>query len=357
MRYILIISFLLGAFNITYSQLGIQFENTVHDYGTIREEGGVVHARFNFVNVSDKAIKLVSVRPSCGCTASDWTSHAVEPGDSGYVTSAFNPLHRPGYFNKSITVVTDESHNSALTLRIKGNVIAKPKIKADDYPFSMGALRFKNNHLAFGDVRTNQVKTDSFAVMNNGSVPISIRFPQLPAFLKVYARPQVLQPETEGFIVVEYDGSKRGDWGLLFDRFTMLTDDREQEYKSLNVSANIIQDFSHLSPRELSRSPRIEFEESIYDFGTIKQGEIIEIDFVFRNAGRNILQIHKINSDCGCTVSKPENDKIKRKKKSRIGVVFNSAGRVGRQNLTINIINNDPLQSNYVLTVSGTVEQ
>jgi hypothetical protein len=38
-------------------------------------------------------------------------------------------------------------------------------------------------------------------------------------------------------------------------------------------------------------------------------------------------------------------------------VIFNSAGRVGKQNKTITVISNDPAQSRSILWVKGTVTQ
>ena len=335
---------------------GIKFDNLVHDYGDIVEDGGKVECRFEFTNISTYSITVINVRPSCGCTASDWSKEAIMPGGRGYVTAIYDPLNRPGYFNKSITVVTNEPSSNAVTIYIKGNVTPKKKTKSASYPFAYGALKFKTNHLAFGEIKTNQIKTDSFAVYNDGASPVSIGFPELPAFLSAKAKPEVLNPGNEGFIIVRFDGSKRGDWGGLFDKLTLVTNDEQQPQKVLNISSNIIQDYSHLSAKELAKAPKFQFKSTTYDFGTIKQGSIIEFDFEFVNIGKSPLQIHRVRASCGCTASSPEKMLVKKNQKSKIHTSFNSAGRNGRQHLTINFISNDASQPDLVLTITGNVE-
>ncbi|NOY64489.1 MAG: DUF1573 domain-containing protein [Nitrospirae bacterium] len=45
---------------------------------------------------------------------------------------------------------------------------------------------------------------------------------------------------------------------------------------------------------EISESPKIEFRDTTYDFGSVNEGEIVSHDFVFRNNGKKMLSIEKI---------------------------------------------------------------
>jgi len=83
MKKLLYLSFiiaLLGAGNI-YAQKKavIKFDKTVHDYGKIKEEAGKVKCRFTFTNTGNDTLKIISVKPSCGCTAMEWTKTGVLP--------------------------------------------------------------------------------------------------------------------------------------------------------------------------------------------------------------------------------------------------------------------------------------
>lgn len=66
-----------------------------------------------------------------------------------------------------------------------------------------------------------------------------------------------------------------------------------------------------------------------WDFGQVKQGEVLKHDFLFRNKTPNILKITGINTSCGCTVSETEKKSLKPGESTMINVSFNSKGYLG----------------------------
>ena len=46
----------------------------------------------------------------------------------------------------------------------------------------------------------------------------------------------------------------------------------------------------------------IEFDEMAYDFGTIKDGELVHKTFKFTNTGDHELVLISVKGSCGCTV-------------------------------------------------------
>lgn len=101
----------------------ISWVETTHDFGQIKEDGGEKTWSFEFVNTGNEPLMLQNVKPSCGCTAVDYTKTPVEPGQKGYVKASYNPKNRGfGKFNKSITVTTNESQPVSY-LRIVGEAI------------------------------------------------------------------------------------------------------------------------------------------------------------------------------------------------------------------------------------------
>ncbi len=101
------------------STLVINFESTVHDYGTI-EQGGDGTYEFKFTNDGKSPLILSNVRSSCGCTVPSWTKEPVAPGKNGSIKVVYN-THSVGNFNKTITV-SSNAKNSEVVLQIKGNV-------------------------------------------------------------------------------------------------------------------------------------------------------------------------------------------------------------------------------------------
>jgi hypothetical protein len=99
----------------------ITIDKTLHDFGTIKENGGNVSAAFTITNNTKAPIILTYVSASCGCTVPTWTKEPIEPGNTGAVTATYNPLGRPGPFDKTITILTN-GNPERIIVRIKGTV-------------------------------------------------------------------------------------------------------------------------------------------------------------------------------------------------------------------------------------------
>lgn len=333
----------------------IKFEATTFDFATIKEEKGVVTCVFKFKNVGKQDVQILNVRPSCGCTTSEYTMEPVKPGGSGIVKATYDPARRPGPFNKSIAVTTNNTGSPNITLFIKGNVLEKPKTKEEMYPVQQGNLRFLTNHLSF-NLTDNQVKVDTVKIYNAGKKKMELKFVNLPAFVTVLS-PQVIKLDTgaESKIVVKYDAAKRNEIGFVYDKFSITTNDSAQLEKIIYLSANINEDFSKLTPQQLANAPVLVVDNETYDFGKIKLGEVVDCIFVLKNEGKSKLIIRKVKASCGCTATQPEEMEIEPGKSTRIKASFNSAGRVGQQHKTITVITNDPKRSNITLALKGEV--
>ena len=91
----------------------LHFETTHHDFGAIKEDNGPVTYRFKYTNTGTSKLILTRVQPACGCTTSNWTKDSIEPGKEGYVDATYDVTHRPGGFNKSITIYSTAGINTA----------------------------------------------------------------------------------------------------------------------------------------------------------------------------------------------------------------------------------------------------
>lgn len=102
----------------------ITFETTTHDFQTIREDKGPVSCEFEFTNTGTEPLIIINATASCGCTRPEFPKKPVAPGKTGKIKVTYNPLGRPGEFNKQITVRTNSSQKKErkITLRITGFV-------------------------------------------------------------------------------------------------------------------------------------------------------------------------------------------------------------------------------------------
>jgi len=333
----------------------IKFETLTYDFKTIKEEKGPVTCVFKFKNTGKKDVRILNVRPGCSCTVSDYTKEAVKPGGSGVVKATYDPKNRPGAFDKSIAVTTNDSLAPNITLIIKGNVLPRPKTREEEYPQQQGALRFRTNHLSF-NLTNKQSKIDTLTVINAGTKRIQFNFDKIPAYATIL-NPILTKLDTGkvGKIIVKYDAEKRGEIGSTYDKFIITTNDTTQIEKTVYLSANISEDFTKLTPEQLAIAPAITIEKETYDFGKVKLGAMVEYSFVITNTGKSKLIFRKVKASCGCTATQPEKMEVEPGETTRIKATFNTTGKMGQQHKTITVITNDPKRSNVTLSIQGEV--
>jgi len=101
--------------------------------------------------------------------------------------------------------------------------------------------------------------------------------------------------------------------------------------------------------------PVMTFNEEKHDFGDINQGDKVEHVFEFENTGNEPLIITNVQTTCGCTAPEWPRDPVAPGQSSKIKVVFNSSGKIGRQNKVITIVSNAKNPMNRVSIVTNVL--
>lgn len=99
----------------------IAWLDTVQDFGTIKE-GESVSIKYRFNNSGEKPLFISEVKPSCGCTVTDYPKNIIFPGKGGELTATFNSHDMHGFVQKSIWVVSNTSNGVAHLLKFSGHV-------------------------------------------------------------------------------------------------------------------------------------------------------------------------------------------------------------------------------------------
>lgn len=349
--------FLMATMTVVHGQ-DIEFLTTSHDFGEVKEQEGPIQYSFQFVNRGQEAVRIEEVEASCGCTTPDWSQEAVLPGDTGYVTAQYNPLNRPGKFNKSLSVryLAGESQRSG-SLYIEGNVQPKPKTVEDDLPTEMGELRVKYRSLNMGKITDKEPVTERFMVYNTSDSIISWlpEKSELPAYFTVNFNPVHLEPQALGEINITYDVQAKNDLGFVSDKVVLYTTEREMPQKDFHVIATIEEYFPPMSEEELQKAPRLTFDQSQYDFGSVNEGNTVAGQFRLINNGKRDLEIRRTKTNCGCTVSKLSRTVIPPGESAVLEVSFNTSGRKGRQYKTVTVFSNDPTAPTQMLSIKADV--
>ncbi len=95
----------------------------------------------------------------------------------------------------------------------------------------------------------------------------------------------------------------------------------------------------------------VQLIDSVYDFGTITEGENVEYSYRFKNTGSEPLVIQNATASCGCTVPEKPDAPIKPGETGYIKVKYNSDKRPGQAHKTVVVTSNaSPAFPDLVIT-------
>ncbi len=105
-------------------------------------------------------------------------------------------------------------------------------------------------------------------------------------------------------------------------------------------SDKVVDDIQKLKAAAVKDSTTVAVIDSIYNFGTITEGEKVEYSFRFTNTGSKPLVILSTTASCGCTIPQKPEKPIMPGEMGFIKVVFDSKGKVGHNTKTIVVASN-----------------
>jgi len=96
-------------------------------------------------------------------------------------------------------------------------------------------------------------------------------------------------------------------------------------------------------------------DSTTINLGKIKEGQVVEVSYRFKNSGDKNLVIESVKAGCGCTVPERPEKPIAPGEEDIIKAKFDSHGKPGHQQKTITVTANTP-EKDQVLTFSVDVE-
>ncbi|MDR1593897.1 MAG: DUF1573 domain-containing protein [Prevotellaceae bacterium] len=345
---------LLSVFSLVFlgasAQAKIQFANTKHDFGNVKEAKGPVSHVFTFKNTGNAPLVIQNVETSCGCTSPEYTKEPVQPGKSGIVKATFDPSGRPNYFDKNLTVISNAENNRVI-LNIKGNVEAKVLTVEEQYPHAIDKVRFKNSILEMYKILSTGIRTENMEVINTGTTPAILVFENVPAHINIKAEPVSIPAGAKGTINCTFNAAKKKDYGYVADDVTIKI---KSVKGTLTVRANIEEDFSVLTPTELEKAPVAAAEKTNHQFDKIKKGEKVTGTFEIKNEGKTDLIIRKITNDCDCVQSSIDNNTVKPGKSATLKLEL-IANDLGEKFYGTTVITNSPKKRQLTFYLIGTI--
>jgi hypothetical protein len=87
----------------------------------------------------------------------------------------------------------------------------------------------------------------------------------------------------------------------------------------------------------LNKPTTVELIDTALNFGTVVEGEKVNLQFKFKNTGNNPLVITGTNVSCGCTVAEKPEEPVMPGQTSVIKVVFNSQNKLGMNHKEVTV--------------------
>lgn len=267
----------------------LRFDDTVHDFGVIREKDGPVWHLFRFRNVSGKTLSIEDVLSSCGCMVPEYDKGPVAPGDSGFLKVYFDPRGRTERFHKSVRVVTDGG-KSVISLFLKGSVILDSPPEENMYEIADGLYA---GHLVVS-LGTLQHGTafagDDIALYNSGDRTIWLRtaVDDVSGCIEVN-HPDRISPGE--MIQLQVSVNDIPDYyGSLQSRIWLLVDDVPAS-RHIDISGWLVDDLRGVADGE---APVCVLRNAYYNFGEVLCGASLERRVTVANGGKSPLVIRKI---------------------------------------------------------------
>lgn len=332
-----------------------------YDFGLMKEEAGPKEGKARFVNIGDRELVVTDAKPGCGCTSVSYPENPIAPGDTACISFKYDPAGRPGKFEKSIRVYINDKEN--YRIGISGNVLGTPQSLEQFYPIEIGPLRLSEYMIPAGDIKEGAARNFFINVYNQSADSITPRWNSGNKALAVDISEKKLGPGDIASISLFFNSALVAEPGPVEIPVTLYPDTDSPEERQIIFRANIIPDFSHLSPKQVDKGPRCYTAPPAVDLGIIAR-EPVPFAFLIENQGKSELLIRKIyireeigNKMPAVKISKYP-AKIKSGKSATINGTLNPVELPeGPFRQTIEIISNDPIHPVRSLTVVGIVEK
>lgn len=100
---------------------GLSVDRATHDFGRISPFRRMVHT-FQLSNKGARPVKLLDLRPGCGCTVAQASESTVQPGATVGIQAVLDPATFRGKIRKGIEVLTDDPAQPRLFLALEAEV-------------------------------------------------------------------------------------------------------------------------------------------------------------------------------------------------------------------------------------------
>jgi hypothetical protein len=105
------------------------------------------------------------------------------------------------------------------------------------------------------------------------------------------------------------------------------------------------------------QTPKIEFEQTVRDFGNVRPFDTLTGSFKFKNTGSGVLKVQQPSSNCGCAVATLKKDTLDPGEIGEVNFTWKIGQSKGSLRRSIAVASNDLLTPQAILTIKANSEQ
>ena len=326
------------------AQKNLVFEHLVHDFGTIREEGGVVAHRFVAKNCSEKPLVLLNVVASCRCVKVEFQRKPILPGGKTEVVVRYDPRNHSGAFSKDVGVYTSDRSRAA-TLTVAG--VVEPRARSVEERFSIDAgegLRLSTTLVSFSYLYIGHEVHAAVGYANTTDKPLNIELrPRMQSPEARLSVPKTIAPHEEGSFDFAYlVPSSAPRYGTLRDVWEVWVNGKN--HRAVIVAHGLIVD----NPRDMDKklAPKGIISENILKFVVDKQeSDVLIRNLTLENEANGVLKVRAVEHASLFSTDLKAGDCIKGGEKRLITISLDPRKcDLGHTTERLIILTNDPVR-------------
>ncbi len=206
----------------------------------------------------------------------------------------------------------------------------------------------------FGDIKDGEIVTHNFKIFNKGDELLKIiEVKASCGCTAVSPEKNELNPNESTTIKVDFNSTGRS--GLQSKTVYVTSNDPQNPQIRITFSANVIQEQKETT--QAVDRPILKLGTTQHNFGTIKEGDVVEYSIPFQNAGKKDLVISDIQESCSCTVTELSSKTIMPGKYGSLKIKFDSKDRTGKVSRTVTVVSNDTLNPKQTITIFVNIEK
>ena len=332
----------------------ISWDKTIHNFGDVTVADGPLSCTFTLTNNGQEPISIFEVVSSCGCTDVKWTKGSIQPGKSGTISATYKNEDGPMPFDKTLTAYISGIKRPVI-LRLRGVVHEKKKSLAELYGGQkIGNLGLKSRSLSAGTLRQGLSVSESITLANLGKKTMTLGFADVSEGLSI-GTGTVPIPAGETVTLSYTITAIPGRYGRQLYRATPVLNGKKAS-EALEITAWTQENFAGWTDTQRQNAALPYFDQSTFNFGSVKAGEKVEAVFHCNNRGKATFHVYQADTEDAALQVALMSDIPAQKKGDLHFTLDTSRIQKGETVIMISLTTNSPMRPLINLFVAGVIQ-